>query len=546
MKSTDFPKYIAAPSKAIMTLLVLLVGLLVVQAIVIESARALRLAKYRREEIKKEKEQERELTEQQKTLRIIRDSAKQFLPDGTIHLVYRPRTAFAKEERANIQVFDTNLSVLWQGPRNENPYEYLAWYESPDRGRYRFHEYLRDKDLKQTQMITPEFSRFLEIPVGSTDGVEQLWRYSPSRDIFAGYAAGGGRIGYLGSTGVESSRVKAKPFGKFKEFSAWCPQDSHSPVLLWQTARRIYEIDFEKQEVKLVLESPDSDIKFVRLAYWRFPQQPTTEQHIRYRPMLYCHTSDGKHHLIIKNPDRKLTITVPNDWCNLFVALTATSEGIFLRHLDGERIRAGEKFGKIWPRYKRWLKDHEGKELREWIQLHKVDAAGGLYLLNRFEWTGPAPVVGVHKRTVFLRSVASVSSPLYDLIWYPLDKGYLPNWRENEMLAGFVRMISELRPGGSVLNWLLGAAMVGFAFWHGWPRRTSWPRFAFWLVLTGVFNIAGFLSYLALNHTPIIKCPICGKRRGLQSSACVRCGKELPRPEPRDSDLILDSTIHGT
>jgi len=262
--------------------------------------------------------------------------------------------------------------------------------------------------------------------------------------------------------------------------------------------------------------------------------------------MLHCRTEDGRDHLIMRDPDQKLIVSAPEDWPSESVALTATTEGIFLQHRDGERMHARAAYKESWKLYEKWVQDHKGKELKEWVELHKVDSSGNLHVLNRFEWTGPAPVVGVHKRTVFLRSVASVSSPLYDLIWYPLDKGYLPNWRENEMLAGFVRMISELRPGGSVLNWLLGAAMVGFAFWHGWPRRTSWPRFAFWLVLTGVFNIAGFLSYLALNHTPIIKCPICGKRRGLQSSACVRCGKELPRPEPRDSDLILDSTIHGT
>jgi hypothetical protein len=81
--------------------------------------------------------------------------------------------------------------------------------------------------------------------------------------------------------------------------------------------------------------------------------------------------------------------------------------------------------------------------------------------------------------------------------------------------------------------------MVVFAFWHGWSRRTSWIRFIFWLVFVGLFNLAGLLTYLALNHTVVIKCPVCGKRRGLQIENCIRCKVKLPVPEKRELDLIL-------
>jgi DNA-directed RNA polymerase subunit RPC12/RpoP len=83
--------------------------------------------------------------------------------------------------------------------------------------------------------------------------------------------------------------------------------------------------------------------------------------------------------------------------------------------------------------------------------------------------------------------------------------------------------------------------MMVIAFWHGWARRTSWGKLFVWLVVVGAFNLAGLLAYLALNHTAVIKCPVCGRRRGLERVDCVRCGAELPVPERRKLDLILDT-----
>lgn len=53
--------------------------------------------------------------------------------------------------------------------------------------------------------------------------------------------------------------------------------------------------------------------------------------------------------------------------------------------------------------------------------------------------------------------------------------------------------------------------------------------------------LAGLLTYLALNHTPVIECPVCGKRRGLAQVCCVRCLAELPAPQRRELDLIVDA-----
>jgi len=81
--------------------------------------------------------------------------------------------------------------------------------------------------------------------------------------------------------------------------------------------------------------------------------------------------------------------------------------------------------------------------------------------------------------------------------------------------------------------------MMGFALWHGWSRRTSWSKLFLWLIIVGAFNLAGLLTYLALNHTTVIKCPACGKKRGLERFNCIRCGSGLPVPQRRPTDLIL-------
>ncbi|MCK5175698.1 MAG: hypothetical protein KAR47_20045 [Planctomycetes bacterium] len=64
-------------------------------------------------------------------------------------------------------------------------------------------------------------------------------------------------------------------------------------------------------------------------------------------------------------------------------------------------------------------------------------------------------------------------------------------------------------------------------------------RFALWLVFVAAFNVAGLMTYLALNHTVLIRCANCGKRRGLERADCPACNAQLPKPVPREVDLIL-------
>lgn len=73
---------------------------------------------------------------------------------------------------------------------------------------------------------------------------------------------------------------------------------------------------------------------------------------------------------------------------------------------------------------------------------------------------------------------------------------------------------------------------------HYRPRRVGWFKGAVWLAVVFCLNLAGFLTYLALNHYPLVRCHSCGRRRGLNRSDCSSCGALLPSPSAQDTDLI--------
>jgi len=284
MKLKDNSTYIAGPSKIFTTVLILLIAVAMLQGIIIQTAMLWGM-KSRAAAMKPKKE----LSEEEKLLEKIRNSAKQFLPDGTIHLVYTHRDfpTFSADDQKQQEVYDANGNLLWSGLEKDRPYEYLSW----SRVGLGYREGFDEQRMKQIHMITPEFSRSLEIPVRSREKTEQVWRYDPGRQLFVGYRVDGGNIGYIGSTGFTDSKSQAKPFGRFKLFTAWCPQDSFSPTLLWQTSRRVYEINFEKRQVQLIFESFESNIKQIALHKWRAirPETPQDSK-IPYRPLIKCLT----------------------------------------------------------------------------------------------------------------------------------------------------------------------------------------------------------------------------------------------------------------
>lgn len=547
MNLNNISKYAASSSKVVTTIIVFLFAVHILQIITVElSSEIYRMLTKTKREISAA-EETKQLSDAEKRLRRIHLSGKNFLPDGTIHLTYRQeRTPGRFDEPEKIQIYDANDTLIWQGLESENPYEYLSWSDQ------RFNPYriyygdLTERRMNELKMITPYFSQVIEIPVLTQDETVQVWRYLPESDLFMGYRSDHSIIGFLGSTGFTRSKSEAKPFGRFKLQSSWYPAGASEPTVLRQTNRRLYEINFHKKQVRLFFESPQADIKMAVLRDCRpIDTQIQKEQKIKYRPTIRLVTEDGKQHLIMRNPEQTLTIKFPDDRWSDALIFAATGEGMFLIHNDSE-IRMPAAYLKSSKSYLQWIQKFEGKSYKRWVELYKVDNQANLHLLNRYKWTVPSEFLPRIQRKGFRfqvqRAAMAFSSPLYELAWFVLGpEFFIQHSRGNDFVSGSIQLITDIRPANSLWNLLLALAMVGLAFLHGWPRQTSRGKLIFWLLLILVFNLVGLLTYLALNHTTIIKCPACNKRRGFAQVNCIRCGTELPAPQPRKLDLILNT-----
>ena len=337
LKNTS--KYVASSSKVIMTIIVFLFAVHILQIITIELSSEISRMLVKTKRDLSAAEQTKQFSEAEKKLRRIHRSGKNFLPDGTIHLTYRQeKTPRRFDEPGKIQIHDVNDVLIWQGPDNKNPYEYLSWSDQRFRPYALYRGRFTERQMNELQMITPEFSRALEIPVRAQDGTIQVWRYLPAGDLFLGYRFDGSIIGFLGSKGFAPSKSEARPFGRFKFQSPWHSTGALEPTVLWQASRRLYEINFHKQQVRLVFESPQENIKAVMLRDSRPIEDTQTpkKQYTKYRPTIRIVTEDGKHHLIMRNPEQTLTITFPDEKWSNNIHFAATEKDMFLIHSDSE------------------------------------------------------------------------------------------------------------------------------------------------------------------------------------------------------------------
>jgi hypothetical protein len=470
---------------------------------------------------------------------------KPFLSDGTMHLVRRTDTQddgdYTKEE-----ITDVNGNILWQGIRKDRPFKYLEWESSPRE----YAEFYGEQQISR-MLLSPPLPCVLEVPVRVGEEVKEVWQYDLEAQVFAGYRIEGGLMGYLGADGFVFSKARAQPLGKFKGLALWTDEDPSSVVMLGVTKRRIYQIDFRTHKVETVFDSGQSDIESIRWHRWR-PMNPKDRDSsdIQYRPLIDCQTTDHRRHLIMREPNQILTVELPEQmqtkqtsgyWASK-VDFTATSNALFLKYNEGH-FNPPESH-KLLEQYER---EYASKPRPQSLRLYKVIDDSKLELVNQFDWIRPVweePYPPDRIETI-MRWASITSPPVFDLLWYLFGDGLYKFGREGvsmmRMMQAYAIIITEFWPRYSLLNCVLSTVMVALAFWHGWSRRTSWGKLFVWLVLVGAFNLAGLLGYLALNHTAVIKCPVCGRRRGLERVDCVRCGAKLPVPERRKLDLISDA-----
>lgn len=535
MKLKHAIKYIAAPSRIIMYLVLFLAGITVLQLIIPG------IVLLFPPEESPSKSPKPEPTEAEKRQKRISGARKEFLPDGTIHLLSWSRTEIDGEYRSGTQVWDVNDNLLWSGERKGIPYEYLSWPMHKPAG--------SDAEAITRQMLSPFFSRVLLVPVIPSEGqITQYWRYERGKRYFVGFDAKGIKIGYAGSNGVKEFRNQVEPFGEVKYISAWCLEDSYSPVLLWQTKHRLYKINFQTRSVEVIFDAQDEEIDKIFMFNWRrIKSYYSADVNVgEYRPAMRLDTKNGGHYLWLRDPNEQLVFKTPRDWDLEGVSVTATKDKIFLKYRGAEGPPAPQHF-LLWEE---WEKKYRSEPFQEWVELYQIDSSGNLKLINRFEWTSP-PRRGLESRENYLYRfrraryyVKTTSSPLLDLALHGYCKKMVYPGREDEFADFIIFLIGEgdyYHITNRPVNWAVSLLMVCLAFWHGWARRTCRAKFVFWLVFVWAFNLAGLLTYLALNHTAVIRCPACGRRRGLGRVDCVRCGAELPVPERTKLDLIFST-----
>jgi len=546
MRLKQYIKHVAAPAKVFVTIFIILAALTILQTIAVATAS---LFTARMQEPAQGIAQEP--SEQEIKLRRIRNSARECLPDGTIHLVTdsnRNRHS-GNEETGHRQVRDINDKLLWEGPAKECPYDYISWGFESLGSRFGPRNVLRLKS------ISPDWVRTIEIPVRTGKVTRQVWRFLPGAECFAGYEIRGPRIGYIGANGFSESRSQTKPFGESRAFFPWCPEGSHSPVVLWQTNRSVYQINFEKREVTRLFTHGQADIEGVHIHTWGAQRPRIAKSNHKYKPLLYCRTWDGKQHIVLSDPVRQITITPTEDWglwYNNYCRFAATEGGVFLHRVQFNTGEMPTSF-KSRKAYEQWWADYRVRPRTQRFALYRVDDQGRLDLINEFEWTLPGQKPQLAGRRSIWRktrhAVNQFSPPLYDILFHALARriwvaDYSP--RPSDIVRDALRGLVELRPEFSLWNLLLTALMTGLAAWHAIPRRTSLATFIFWLVFVALFGVAGLLTYLALNHAPVIKCPACGKTRGLNQPKCTRCHADLPAPKPGKLDIIFDTQLKPT
>ena len=119
MKLKSISKYTATPLKTVTTVLILLFAVHFLQFITSQIGFVLTYKDTAPETSRSEEPNHR-----------INRSSKNFLPDGTIHLVYTPKYSRAGgKPYTQEQKYDCNDNLIWQGIRKDRPYEYLSWTE---------------------------------------------------------------------------------------------------------------------------------------------------------------------------------------------------------------------------------------------------------------------------------------------------------------------------------------------------------------------------------------------------------------------------------
>ena len=537
-------RYLAKPAEILTALVILLLLVFIVQIIALSIEEVLTVPTPR-EQATKIQNEPNELTTQEK----INSSSKKFLPDGTMLLVYSVNKQDDRNKLAT-EIFDANSNLIWQGIKFPDSNNKQVW-QSFDNTPLPFSEFLEwngnygdekrgYQEIKRHMVIEPAFSESLNAIFNTDDNGREIWRYSFSKGYFTGYTSAHEIIGYIGLNGFVKNKAEMKSFGRLIHWDRQTGNKQLSPPALWITDHYVCLVDIQNRKVAVVLKTETSKIKKYYIRNYPDPRgrDQSETSTIKYRPAMDFVTEDNIHHLILSEPEQKLDVILPNAEPNkqTNVAFTATENDVFFL------ITNFNKSAFSTPKRFSGYEEYTTKELHAQINLYKLNKSGTLDNINHYEWTRPGgkwkqPTAPVSKYKPY---ITALSPPPYDWLWRSHDE-YISDYYylDSIPLAAIFGIITESRPLNMPFNLLISMAIMCFTLWHTLPRRTSWAKLIFWVILAGLLNLAGLLIYLALNHTPAIKCPACGKKRGLEMDNCSQCGCPLPVPQRKPTDLIM-------
>ncbi len=459
----------------------------------------------------------------------ISSSTRLFLPDGTVHLMYRD---YKLPENERAMIYDTNDNLIWKGDPDKRPDSYLKWPDT--HGRY-FNIYNLNKYTYRA--IYPDARRSIVIPVLNGRYVENLWRYKVSDRYFAGFDKDGNRIGYCGSSGFVQEKTQIKPLEQPVNFIAWMPIKGDGPIVLWGTKNCVYQINFRNQTVESLLKLPDKKISRIEVQGWMklAPDSRLYVDNEKYRPLTLCTTDDKCVYAILRDPAETIRINLPEELKERIRGVTATKEKIYMRAIDSN-LFAPEEIARNPEDYVKWHQERIKKPIENSEQLYEVDSTGNLTLLNKFEWTFHAEQkthLEDNLQKNFRSFLSKASPPFYDLSNRYFFRFFGRSLYEtNRDIFEVFRIFIHYAPSYNPFSYILSLLMAGIVFVHAWPRRKSMVGLIGWIVFAALFNIVGLLVYLALNYTPTVKCHKCNKRRGLSTARCPHCGADLPVTAP--------------
>ncbi|KKL81487.1 hypothetical protein LCGC14_1994280, partial [marine sediment metagenome] len=492
MKLPNVTTYAAAGARTVMVLGVLLTALLILEVTIVQ----LVMVFGPRSDAPVAPDETR-LTKAQRKQRRINRSRKEFLPDGTVHLIHTNKARGGlSDERTVLKIYDAQDKLLWSGHPKDQPYEYITWAEQLDP--YGWSQVARLVD--EMQWTGAVFSRAMIVPVvGSVSAIVERWRYDPSAGRFVGYDSKGRTIGYAGAGGVVAEEEEVQPFGPLVGMTAWTPPDSASPVLLLQTEHRVYQVSFEARSVEVLFDLPGRRITRVWMTPpWRGGGKPTD------RPCIFAVTEDRTWSVLLARPTERLTVVAPGGASRDSVTFAATKGGTFLKRRGNDR-GPFQAFPGDRRQQQQWLEKWQTTPFKQWVQCRQIDAQGNWKLIGSYEWT-------YHPRRTETRRdrrgeaalkakeyVTLLSPPVSDLAWrwywrYRYRGGLVgPRPRMTVRETALVRATYELKPAHVLWSWVLAALMLLGALWHALPRRVSWIGLVGWMALIGLFGPAGLL-----------------------------------------------------